>query len=66
MSKILSMKSTLLELTSKKPTTSFGHSSLEHLVEDFRTKDIPSKEEEIGETEKNMLTNLLQRCSDSI
>jgi hypothetical protein len=46
-----------LDLTSKRLTTSFGHSSLEDQEEDSPTRDILSKEEEIGETEKNTLTN---------
>ena len=65
MFKIWSIKSTLLDLTSKRLTTSFGHSSLEDQEEDSLTRDILSKEEEIGETEKNTLTNWSPRCFDS-
>ena len=43
----------LLVHTSRRPTTSCGHSSWEPQEEVFRTKDIPSKEEEIGETDNN-------------
>jgi hypothetical protein len=60
------MKSTLSDLTSSKPTTSFGPSNSEDLEEDSLIRDIPSKEEEIGETENNILTNSLPKCSDSI
>ena len=42
------------DLTSNKQTTSFGHSNLEHQEEDSPKRDIPSKEEEIGETEKTL------------
>ena len=64
--KILSTKSTLSDLTSSKLTTSFGPSNLEDLEEDSLTRDIPSKEEETGETESNISTNSLPKCSDSI
>lgn len=57
MLKILSMRSTQSVLTSKRPTTSFGPSNLEPPEEDSQTRDTPSKEEEIGETENNTSTN---------
>ena len=57
MLKILSMRSTLLVLTSRRPTTSSGPSNSELPEEDLPTRDTPSKEEEIGETENNTSTN---------
>jgi len=62
--RIWSMKSTLLELTSRKLTTSYGPSNLEDPEEDSPPRDIPSKDVEIGETEKNISTNLSTKCSD--
>ena len=60
------MKFTPLDLISRKLTTSSGLSNLVDLEEDFPTRGIPSKEEEIGETESNISTNLSPKCSDSI
>lgn len=62
--KTSSTRSTLLVLTSRKPTTSYGHSSLEAPEEDSLPRDIPSKDAEIGETEKSTSTNLSHKCSD--
>lgn len=51
--KIWLTKSAQSEPTLKKPTTSYGHLNLEHQEEDILTRDILSKEEEIGEIENN-------------
>lgn len=51
--KILSTKLQLSDLTSRKPTTSCGPSNSEDQEEDSLKRGIPSKEEEIGETEKS-------------
>ena len=64
--KILSTRFTQLDLISRRPTTFCGHSSLTAQEEDFQPRDILSKEEEIGETEKSSSTNWSPRCSDSI
>jgi len=45
-----------VDLTSKKPTTSYGLSNLTTLEEDITTKDTPSTPEETGETENNSST----------
>ena len=49
---ILLIKFTQLVLTLNKPTTFYGHSNLEVQEEDFLKKDILSKEEVIGVTDK--------------
>jgi len=49
---ILLTKFTQSAHTSKRPTTSCGLSNLEAPEEDSVKRDIPSKEEEIGEIEK--------------
>jgi len=51
------MKFSPLVLISRKPTTSYGHSNLELQEEVSHTRDILSKEEEIGETENNSSIN---------
>lgn len=61
----LLIKFILLGPTSSKPIISYGHSSLEVQEEAFQQRDIPSKEEEIGETDNNTSTNWSQRCFDS-
>ena len=63
-SKIWSMRFTLLDLTSKLPTISCGHSSCEHQEEASRTRDTHFKEEEIGEIESNSSINSSQKCCD--
>lgn len=55
--RILLTKSIQLEPTSKKLTTSSGHSNLELQEEDSLPRDIPSKDKEIGEIERSTSTN---------
>ena len=62
--KTWSTKSGLLVHTSRKPTTSCGHSSLEPQEEVSHTRDTPSKEEEIGVTENNSSTTWSLAWSD--
>jgi len=52
--KISLMKSTLLALTLKKPTTFCGHLNFGDQEVDFLKKDILSKEGEIGEIERTL------------
>ena len=58
------MKFILVDHISKKPITSSGHSNLELQEEDGVKRDILSKEEEIGEIDKNSSTVLLKMPSD--
>ena len=63
---ISSTRSTQLDQTSSRQTTSCGHSSLEVQEEVSQQRDTLSKEEEIGETDNNTSTSWSQRCFDSI
>jgi hypothetical protein len=58
------MRSTQLELISRRLTTSYGPSNSEDPEEDLLPRDIPSKDVEIGETEKSTSTNSSTECSD--
>ena len=63
-SKIWLMKSIQLDPTSKKLTTSYGHSNLEIQEEDLPIKDIHSKEKETGEIENTSLMTSSKEWSE--
>jgi hypothetical protein len=60
----LSTRSPLLVLTSRKPTTSSGPSSLTHPRRASLLRDILTKRVAFGATERTSSTSLLRECSE--